>query len=82
MSATAVARTTHEVRNRIGDALTDASDGATFERRNPADTDDVVSIAPESSDTDVEAAVIAARQALAGWRRTTPTARADILARA
>jgi aldehyde dehydrogenase (NAD+) len=82
MSATAVARTTHEVRNRIGDALTDASDGATFERRNPADTDDIVSIAPESSDTDVEAAVIAARQALAGWRRTTPTARADILTRA
>jgi hypothetical protein len=28
---------TIEVENRIGDSLAPASDGATFERRNPAD---------------------------------------------
>ena len=32
-----------QVLNRIGDSLTPASDGATFERRNPADRDDIVS---------------------------------------
>ena len=73
---------TFEVRNRIGGDLVAASDGATFERRNPADLDDVVSIAPESTAADVAAAVGAARHALTAWRRTTPTARADLLGRA
>src|SRR5690349_21799580 len=71
--------TVHEVRNRIGGSLVAASDGATFERRNPADTDDVVSVAPESTADDVAAAVSAASEALAAWRRSTPTARADLL---
>ena len=35
-------RTTHTVANRIGGREAPASDGATFERRNPADRDDVV----------------------------------------
>ena len=73
---------THEVQNRIGDSLVPASGGATFERRNPADRDDVVSIAPESTAEDVAAAAAAARDALAGWRRSTPTARADLLTKA
>jgi aldehyde dehydrogenase (NAD+) len=73
---------THEVQNRIGDALVPASDGSTFERRNPADRDDIVSEAPESTADDVARAVAAARDALAGWRRTTPTARADLLTKA
>jgi aldehyde dehydrogenase (NAD+) len=70
---------THEVRNRIGGARCDASDGATFERRDPARLDEVVSVAPESTSDDVAGAVSAARDALARWRRTTPTARADVL---
>ena len=73
---------TFEVRNRIGGDLVGASDAATFERRNPADLDDLVSIAPESTAEDVAAAVSAARDALAAWRHTTPTARADVLGRA
>ncbi len=73
---------THEVRNRIGDALVAASDGAVFERRNPAANDEIVSVAPESTVDDVADAVSAAREASAAWRRTTPTARADILSRA
>ncbi|HEX7094358.1 MAG TPA: aldehyde dehydrogenase family protein, partial [Acidimicrobiales bacterium] len=70
------------VRNRIGGALVDAADGATFERRDPADTRRVVSVAPESGVDDVRAAVDAALEAAAAWRRTTPTARAEILTRA
>jgi aldehyde dehydrogenase (NAD+) len=73
---------TYEVHNRIGEALLPAADGATFERRNPADTRELVSVAPESSADDVTAAVTAAHQALRDWRRTTPTARADLLTRA
>jgi acyl-CoA reductase-like NAD-dependent aldehyde dehydrogenase len=69
----------HEVTNRIGDAMVPASDGAVFERRNPADRGDVVSVAPESTAIDVASGVDAACDAAAGWRRTTPTARAEIL---
>lgn len=78
----AVSAGTHTVQNRVGDAFADAADGATFERRNPADHREVVSVAPESTAADVAAAVDAARDALATWRRTTPTARADVLTRA
>jgi aldehyde dehydrogenase (NAD+) len=78
----AVVASTHEVHNRVGQSSTGAADGATFERRNPADRDDLVSIAPESTAADVADAVGAARDALAAWRRTTPTARADLLTKA
>ena len=74
--------TTHQVQNRIGDSSARALDGATFERRNPADRDDVVSVAPESDADDVASAVVAAREAFGVWRRTTPTARADLLTKA
>ncbi len=74
--------TTFEVRNRIGGDLLAASDGATFERYNPADSGDLVSVAPESTADDVAAAVAAARDAFAEWRRTTPGARADLLTKA
>ena len=80
--STLVVAATHQVQNRIGDALANATDGATFERRNPADRHDVVSAAPESNVDDVAAAVAAARDALGAWRRTTPTARADLLTKA
>ena len=73
---------TAEVRNRIGGELRLASDGGTFERRDPADRRRVVSVAPESTATDVADAVAAAHEACAGWGRTTPTQRADLLATA
>lgn len=71
--------TTVQVLNRIGGALVPAADGATFERRNPADRRQVVSVAPESGPADVAAAVDAATEAAASWRRTTPTRRAELL---
>jgi acyl-CoA reductase-like NAD-dependent aldehyde dehydrogenase len=70
---------THTVANRIGDSAAAASDGAVFERRNPADRSDVVTVAPESTAADVAAAVDAACEAAAAWRRTTPSARAEVL---
>jgi alpha-ketoglutaric semialdehyde dehydrogenase len=73
---------TIEVFNRIGGELRPASDGATFERRDPAVTTTAVSVAPEATAADVTAAVDAAADAAAAWRRTTPTERANILARA
>lgn len=68
-----------QVRNRIGDALTDASDGATFERHDPTDARRLVSVAPESTDADVAAAVDAAVEARRAWARTTASARAVLL---
>lgn len=73
---------THHVANRIGGERLDAADGARFERRNPADVRQLVSTAPESGPADVAAAVTAAVEAAAVWRRTTPTQRADVLAKA
>ena len=67
------------VHNRIGDRLVDASDGATLTRHNPADRDEVVSVAPESTAADVAGAVDAAVDATASWRATTPSRRAELL---
>jgi alpha-ketoglutaric semialdehyde dehydrogenase len=75
-------RTPVHVRNRVGGDLVGATDGATFERRNPADQRELVSSAPESGEADVRAAVDAALDAAAAWRRTTPTQRADVLGKA
>ena len=67
------------VRNRIGGADCEASDGARFERFDPARSSVLVSTAPESTAADVASAVDAASNAAAAWRGTTPTQRADIL---
>ncbi|HEY7627511.1 MAG TPA: aldehyde dehydrogenase family protein [Ilumatobacteraceae bacterium] len=67
------------VRNRIGGEACDASDGGEFERRNPADSRQLVSVAPESTVTDVTTAVDAALAASDSWRRTTPSRRAELL---
>lgn len=70
------------VQNRIGGERSRASDGATFERRNPADHREVVSTAPESTEQDVAAAVEAAQKALPRWAATGPSERAVLLERA
>jgi len=49
---------------------------------NPADTQDIVCVAPESSAKDVDRAVQAAKKAFAAWRRTPPPARAAIVRKA
>ena len=67
------------VRNRIGADQRDASDGASFERANPARSDEVVSVAPESTMADVADAVDAASAAAPGWARRGPSERAALL---
>ena len=57
---------TVQVLNRIGGEQRPAADGACFERRNPADTGQVVSVAPESGRADVHAAVDAGLEARPG----------------
>lgn len=71
-----------KVGNRIGGSIVPAKSGKVFERRNPADAREVVSIAPDSVDADVTAAVDAACDAALQWGKTTPTQRANILSKA
>ena len=73
---------THEVNNLIGGDRVGAADGATFERRNPADARQLFSVAPESTAADVTDAVTAAVDAVRTWRTTSPTARSNVLSAA
>ena len=52
-----------------------------FERRNPANRDDLVTVAPVSSAGDVHEACVAARQAQAAWCRVPAPGRAQVIAR-
>jgi acyl-CoA reductase-like NAD-dependent aldehyde dehydrogenase len=70
---------TIEVLNRVGGERRGSADGAVFERHDPADRRRLVSTAPESTEADVADAVAAATEALARWRLSTPTRRAEIL---
>lgn len=65
--------------NFIGGEWVPARSGKTFENRNPAERDDLVSVYPESGKEDVEAAVAAAKKAFPGWRETPAPRRAEIL---
>src|SRR6186997_1698554 len=54
---------------------------ATFERRNPANRDDVVTVAPLASAEQVEAACRAARGAQKLWARVPAPQRAQVIGR-
>ncbi len=54
----------------------------TFEKRNPADTRDLIGAFPASNANDVQSAVDAARRALPAWRDLAGDARAAILFKA
>jgi acyl-CoA reductase-like NAD-dependent aldehyde dehydrogenase len=69
-------------RNFIDGEWVDASNGQTFEDRNPADTRDVVGIFQRSGKADVDAAVGAAKAAFAKWRLIPAPRRAEIIYRA
>jgi alpha-ketoglutaric semialdehyde dehydrogenase len=71
-----------EVLNRIGGERHAASDGATFDRHDPADARELVSVAPESTADDVHAAVAAAVAAAPAWGATPAGKRAELLERA
>ncbi|HLW87000.1 MAG TPA: aldehyde dehydrogenase family protein [Terriglobales bacterium] len=73
---------TRVYKNFIDGEWVDASTGATFENRNPADTRDVVGIFQKSGAADVEAAVEAAKHAFKKWRLVPAPRRAEIVYRA
>ena len=71
-----VART---VRNLIDGAWVESVTGRNQERRNPADTRDVVSTFPESDAKDADAAVSAVSAGWQQWAETGPEQRAKVL---
>ena len=68
-------------RNYINGSWVDGS-GATFENRNPADTDDLIGTFPASTADDVARATEAAREAYKSWRLMPAPKRGDILRKA
>lgn len=68
--------------NYINGEWTVAESGQTFENRNPADSDDLIGIFPESSPADVARATEAAAAAYKTWRLMPAPKRGDILRRA
>jgi len=57
------------------------SRGELYERRNPADQRDLVSLAPQSSAEEVRAACAAARDAAKAWSQTPAPQRAEVFGR-
>src|SRR5260221_7811048 len=68
--------------NLIDGAWVPSASGNLFEDRNPADTDDVIGLFPQSVRADVDRAVAAASRAYAQWRLVPAPKRAEILFRA
>jgi acyl-CoA reductase-like NAD-dependent aldehyde dehydrogenase len=72
--------TTHT--NIIGGEKVPASSGATLEVRNPADSDEVIGLAPASTVDDARAAIAAAREAQPRWAAMSGPDRGRVLQRA
>src|SRR3954471_15308312 len=71
--------TARTVRNLIDGAWVESVTGRTRERRNPADTREVVSTFPESDAKDADAAVSAVAAGWQQWADTSPEQRAKVL---
>jgi aldehyde dehydrogenase (NAD+) len=69
-------------KNYINGEWVDASDGKTFEQRNPANLDEVTGLWPKSPRADAVAAVEAAKAAFPLWSGLTPAQRAEYLKKA
>jgi acyl-CoA reductase-like NAD-dependent aldehyde dehydrogenase len=69
-------------KNFINGEWVEARSGRAFENRNPANTEELVGMFPESSEEDATAAVDAAREAFKTWRLVPAPKRAEILFRA
>jgi len=69
-------------RNLIGGEWKDAASDAVFEKRDPADSDRVVGLFPDSDAQDIAAAVEAAKKAFPSWAAMTPPMRGRILHKA
>lgn len=69
-------------RNYIDGAWSDSDSGQLFENRNPADRDDLIGLFQQSSRSDAERAIDAARRAFTTWRLVPAPRRAELLFRA
>ena len=69
-------------RNFIAGEFVPSASGATFEVRNPADTDEVLGLAPASTVRDVADAVAAAADAFPKWAGLPAPERGRVLHRA
>jgi aldehyde dehydrogenase (NAD+) len=68
--------------NFIGGQWVGARSERVFERTNPARTDEVVSVAPDSGDADVREAVEHVAEHYREWADVAPETRADVLVKA
>jgi acyl-CoA reductase-like NAD-dependent aldehyde dehydrogenase len=73
---------TSTVRNLVDGEWVESVSGRVRERRNPADTREVVSTYPESDAKDAEAAVSAVAAGRQAWAETGPEQRAKVLEKA
>ncbi len=71
----------HLSQNFIGGKWRNASNGVTFENRNPANRHDLIGLFPRSGAADVDAAVEAAKKAFANWRLVPAPKRGEMLYR-
>jgi acyl-CoA reductase-like NAD-dependent aldehyde dehydrogenase len=65
--------------NYIDGQWAPSASGATFENRNPANTDDLIGVFQKSTRKDVEAALAAAAKAYERWRLVPAPKRAELL---
>src|SRR5882724_6003592 len=72
----------HRYKNFINGQWVDSSSGKSIPNTNPANTDDIIGHAPQSTREEAKAAIAAAQAAFAGWRNTPAPARGRILAKA
>jgi aldehyde dehydrogenase (NAD+) len=72
----------HHYKNYINGQWVDSSSGKLVPNVNPANTDDIVGHAPQSTRDEAKAAIEAAQAAFPAWRNTPAPARGRILARA
>ena len=79
----ATAITTAEIgRNFINGRWVESRSGRTVERRNPANLDELIGLAPLSTREETREAVAAARAAFAAWRETPAPVRGRVIAKA
>ena len=68
--------------NFVGGKWVASESGATFENRNPANTQDLIGLFPDSTTKDAVAAIAAAKHAFESWRLVPAPKRAEILFKA
>ncbi|HUU56238.1 MAG TPA: aldehyde dehydrogenase family protein [bacterium] len=72
----------HHFNNYIAGRWVPAKSGKTVENRNPANTEDIVGLFPDSGEDDLNEAVAVARDAFASWRKVPAPIRALKIQRA